>query len=172
MTDPRAGFEEFVLARRPRLRRLAYALCGDWHTADDLVQVALAKLYVAWPRVRRRGAEEAYCRRIIANARIDETRRPWRAERPGLESLDPETRSTDPTDRPALMTALARLSPMQRKVVVLRHWWGLSVLETAEELGITDGSVKSHSSRGLSRLQELLDENESQPARTGDRRNP
>lgn len=157
-SDPRAGFEEFVVARRSRLRGLAYALCGDWHAAEDLVQIALAKLYVAWPRLERKGAEEAYCRRIIATARIDESRRPWRGERPGLQDVDAAARSTDPSDRPALVTALQQLPVMQRKVVLLRHWWGLSVAETADELRISEGTVKSHSSRGLARLQQLLDE--------------
>jgi RNA polymerase sigma-70 factor (sigma-E family) len=157
-SDPRAGFEEFVAARRPRLRGLAFAMCGDWHAAEDLVQIALAKLYVVWPKVERKGAEEAYCRRIIATTRIDESRRPWRGEKPGLEGFDTAARATDPTDRPALVTALQLLPAMQRKVVVLRHWWGLSVTETADELGISEGTVKSHSSRGLARLQQLLDE--------------
>lgn len=49
-------FATFVAARRPHLRRIAYALCGDWHQAEDLVQTALAKLYVAWPRLHKQGA--------------------------------------------------------------------------------------------------------------------
>ena len=59
-------FEAYVVAARPRLRRLAYSLCGDWHAADDVVQTALAKLYVAWPRVRRTANPDAYVRRTIA----------------------------------------------------------------------------------------------------------
>jgi RNA polymerase sigma-70 factor (sigma-E family) len=158
--DRRAGFEDFVAARRPHLRRLAYALCGDWHTAEDLVQTALAKLYVAWPRVARKGAEEAYCRRILVNARIDDSRRAVRRETPGLEGFDVASRATDPTDRPALMDALAQLPRQQRQTVVLRHWWGLSVAETAEELGISEGTVKSHTSRALERLSGLLADQE------------
>ncbi len=160
--DRRAGFEDFVAARRPDLRRLAYALCGDWHTAEDLVQTALAKLYVAWPRVATKGAEEAYCRRILVNARIDQTRKPSQREVPGLESYDVASRSVDPSTRPALVEALAQLPAMQRKTVVLRHWWGLSVTETAAELGISEGTVKSHTSRGLARLGELMNDHETQ----------
>lgn len=158
-SDPRAGFEEFVVARRSRLRQLAYALTGDWHTAEDLVQVALTKLYVAWPTVRRRGAEEAYCRTIIARSQVDLVRRPSsRREKPGLDGFDLAARGTDPTDRHALIVALQELPAMQRKVVVLRHWWGLSVTETATELAISEGTVKSHCSRALSRLADLLDD--------------
>ena len=73
-SDRRAEFTDYAQARRPQLRRMAYALCGDWHTADDIVQNALAKLYVAWPRVRRAAAEDAYVRQTILRTTIDEHR--------------------------------------------------------------------------------------------------
>ncbi len=155
--DRDAAFTEFALARRAHLRRVAYAVCGDWHQADDLLQTALVKLYVAWPRIERDGREEAYCRRIIVRANIDEHRRPWRRERPGLDGLDAEApHGASVEDRSALFDALQALPPMQRRVVVLRHWLGLSVAETAAELGIAQGTVKSHSSRGLAALQDSL----------------
>ena len=124
-----AAFSEFVRARRTHLRRVAYAICGDWDRAEDLLQTALAKLYVAWPRIHRDGAEEAYV--------------------PAREPLAVE-------ERTALFDALQALPTMQRKVVVLRHWLGLSVEETARELRISAGTVKSHSSRGLEKLQAVL----------------
>lgn len=156
-------YVEFVTARQAHLRRIAYAISGDWHRADDLLQTALVKLYVAWPRVRRDGNPEAYLRRILVNADVDERRRPWRRERPGLpwaDGFDSEDRAAtqapglEETDE--LLTALHALPAMQRKVVVLRHWLDLSVRETADELGISEGTVKSHSARGLSALQATL----------------
>ena len=148
-----AAFSEFVASRRTHLRRVAYAVCGDWHRADDLVQTALTKLYVAWPRVRREGNEEAYVRTIIVRANIDEHRRPWRRELSGLPERDePAREPLPPEDRSALFEALQALPTMQRKVVVLRHWLGLSVEETARELAISTGTVKSHTSRGVERL--------------------
>jgi RNA polymerase sigma-70 factor (sigma-E family) len=150
-----ADFAEFVAGRRTHLRRIAYALCGDWHRADDLVQTALAKLYVAWPRVH--GSAEAYTRQIIVRANIDESRRPWRREHstdaPREHALDPDHSVEDRTD---LVDALQQLPLMQRRTVVLRHWLDLSVEETARELGISTGPVKSHTSRGLAHLHELL----------------
>lgn len=150
-------FATFVAVRRPHLRRIAYALCGDWHQAEDLVQTALAKLYVAWPRLHKQGAEEAYTRRIMVRANIDESRRPWRRESPGLDHHD---RAMDADhsedDRSELIQALQQLPPMQRKVVVLRHWLDLSVEQTAGELDISTGTVKSHTSRGLAALHRLL----------------
>ncbi len=136
---------------------MAYAICGDWHQADDLLQTAFVKLYVAWPRLREPGREEAYIRRILVRVSVDESRRPWRRERPGLDGHD----SATPTgigfeERSALVDALQRLPTMQRKVVVLRHLVGLSVAETADELGIGEGTVKSHTSRGMAALEQAM----------------
>lgn len=157
-----ATFTEFVSARRTHLRRIAYAVCGDWGQAEDLLQTALVKLYVAWPRVRRDGREEAYVRTIIVRANIDEHRRPFRREQPGLEGFDAEAGpAPDVEERSALFEALQSLPLMQRKAVFLRHWLDLSVEQTAMELGISTGTVKSHTARGLDSLQLALSREES-----------
>ena len=124
---------------------------------DDLAQTALVKLYVAWPRVRQDGREEAYVRTVIVRANIDESRRPWRREQTRDVSPDQPAREPLPVEeRDALFEALQGLPLMQRRVVVLRHWLGLSVAETASELAISEGTVKSHSSRALAALQSVL----------------
>lgn len=158
--DRDAAFVDYVAARQAHLRRIAYAVCGDWHRADDLLQTALTKLYAAWPRVHRDGSPDAYVRRIIVRSNIDESRRPWRRrERPGLEGHDGAAETGLPVEeRSALFDALQQLPEMQRKVVVLRHWLGLSVEETASELRIGPGTVKSHSSRAISSLRGALAE--------------
>ena len=157
--DRDESYAAFVAARQTQLRRIAYALCGDWHRAEDLLQTALVKLYVAWPRLHRDGREEAYARQIIVRANIDEHRRPWhRAER--VTDDVPEAAvpgETSYEDRDELITALQQLPPTQRNAVVLRHWLGLSTRDTAIELGISEGTVKSHTARGLERLSALLD---------------
>ena len=109
--DRESAYVDFVTARRAHLRRIAYALCGDWHRADDLLQIALVKLYVAWPRVRRSGREDAYVRRILVRASIDESRRPWRRERPPRPSRPPGAEPTGVEDRAALFDALQALPP-------------------------------------------------------------
>jgi RNA polymerase sigma-70 factor (sigma-E family) len=150
-------FVEYVSARRAHLRRTAYLLCGEWHQAEDLVQTALAKLYVAWPRVRRDGSPEAYVRRILVRAHVDEIRRPWRRERSTDRLPDRSARVGLATEeRDALMTALAGLPAGQRNAVVLRHWVGLSVEETAADLGCSTGTVKSQTARGIHRLREAM----------------
>lgn len=154
-----AEFTAYVAARRASLRRTAYLLCHDWHAAEDLVQATLAKLYVAWPRIDRDGSPEAYARRTMMRAHIDETRRPWRRERTGdnfADSPSPERLSVE--DRHALLAALAALPLGQRRVVVLRHWLGLSVEETAADLGCSVGTVKSQTARAVTHLRAALDE--------------
>lgn len=134
-------------------------MCGDWSRAEDVLQTALVKAYVAWHRIHRDGREEAYVRQIIVRTSIDEHRRPWRRERSGLEGHDVAARAGLPVEeRSALFDALQALPEMQRKVVVLRHWLGLSVEETARELAISPGTVKSHTSRGVERLRTVLAE--------------
>jgi RNA polymerase sigma-70 factor (sigma-E family) len=154
------AFTEYVAARRAHLRRTAYLICGDWHAAEDLVQMALTKLYAAWPRVSRRESVEAYARRIIVRAHIDERRRPWRRETPGMDGFDHAAERIDVEGRDALVRALGMLPLQQRRAVVLRHWYGLSVRETAADLGCSEGSVKSHTARGMAALRSMLSSEE------------
>lgn len=157
LADREEAFAKFVAARQSHLRRVAYALCGDWHKAEDLLQTSLTKLYLAWPRIDREGNEEAYVRQIMVRANIDESRRPWRRERPTDELGDSAAREgLAYEERSALFDALQTLPEMQRKVVLMRHWLGLSVRETASEIGISEGTVKSHSHRGLAALEKVL----------------
>ena len=154
--DRDAEFTAFVEQRRPALRRFAYALCGDWHRAEDLVQTALVKAYLAWPRLHTHGHEEAYVRRAVLTSHVDETRRPWRRERTPLEGHDRAVDQPGFEDRSALVAALQELPVMQRQVVVLRYLLDLSVAEVADELGLTTGTVKSHAARGRERLREVM----------------
>ena len=148
------AFTDYVTARRTELRRFAFALCGNWDRAEDVLQTALVKLYVAWPRVEAARNQDAYVRRVILNAGIDESRRPWRRETPVVEVGDREAPAAEAV--PDFAAALAGLSSMQRKVVVLRHWLELSVAETAVELGIAEGTVKVHHHRAMARLRDCL----------------
>jgi len=157
--DRDAAFTAFVAARQDHLRRIAVAVCGDPHRAEDVLQDALTKLYLAWPRVRRDGREEAYARRIIVRADLDDRRRPWRRERTSIEGHDPAApASLAPEDRDSLYDALRALPPMQRRTVLLRHWLGLSVAETAADLGVAEGTVKAYTARALDALRHHLDD--------------
>jgi RNA polymerase sigma-70 factor (sigma-E family) len=161
-------FSAFVRDRRGDLLRSACLLtAGDSHLAEDLVQTALARLYVAWPRVRRGGTEGAYVWRIILNAHVDEVRRASRrrernvAEPPDrLVPVPPETFRLGPdgsdVDGNDVRAALAALPAGMRAAVVLRHWLDLSVEQTAELLNCSEGTVKSQTAKGAARLRELL----------------
>jgi len=160
----RTGFSEYVVARRPLMYRSAWVLCGDHHQAEDLVQHVLTRLYVAWPRVSRMDSVDGYVRRMLVNAHVDRVRR--RRERSGLEGFDRPARDVDHDALMDLRDALAGLADGQRRVVALRHLWGLSVEETAAELGVAPGTVKSQTADAVRRLRELLaPQHEEGPAR-------
>jgi RNA polymerase sigma-70 factor (sigma-E family) len=156
-------FSVFVRARRVELLRSACLLtAGDTHRAEDLVQTALARLYVAWPRVRRSGTQAAYARRIIVNAHLDEVRQPrWRREHYVPEPPDgpgpaPPGALPDGIDGDQIRAALAALPPRMRAAIVLRHWMDLSVEETASLLSCSEGTVKSQTAKAVARLREVL----------------
>ena len=154
-----AEFTAYVAARRGHLRRTAFLLCGDWHAAEDLVQTTLAKLYAAWPRVRKDASPEAYARRTLVRVHIDELRRPWRRELRAAPMPDvAANRGISVEDRQSLLAALAELPVGQRQVVVLRYWLGLSIEETANDLGCSTGTVKSQTARAVARLRGVLAE--------------
>jgi RNA polymerase sigma-70 factor (sigma-E family) len=161
-------FSVFVRTRRVELLRSACLLtAGDTHRAEDLVQTALARLYVAWPRVRRSGTQAAYAWRIIINAHLDEVRAPrWRREQYVAEPPDEpgtpppgtlqDTTLPDGIDGDRIRAALAALPPRMRAAIVLRHWMDLSVTETASLLRCSEGTVKSQTARAADRLRGLL----------------
>ncbi len=157
MPDREATFADFVRVRWPRLVRLAYSLTLDVGRAEDLVQESLAKLWPVWPRIRD-GYPEAYVRRTIVNGAISASRRRWRGEEPHWELPDlPTAAASDGVDtRDLVRRELARLSVLQRAVVVLRYAEDLTEQQVAEVLGISPGTVKTHASRGLSRLRRTV----------------
>ena len=152
----REAFREYVVGRSPALLRTAYLLTGDRSDAEDLLQTALAKTFLAWGRIRDPGALDGYVRRIMVNAQTSV----WRRRRVEEYSTDelPEQPGRDPTAdaelHDALWTALARLPKRARAAVVLRFYEDLSEAETADALGVTVGTVKSTVSRALVRLRE------------------
>ncbi|MGQ0630373.1 MAG: SigE family RNA polymerase sigma factor [Sporichthyaceae bacterium] len=148
-------FATFVRASQRRLRRVAYLVCGDWHRAEDIVQTALAQVYARWSRINREDGPQRYAHRAVVNAAIDDRRRPWRREH-AAERL-PE-RGTPDTDGLTLevVAALSGLPARQRAVVVLRYIEDLDVEATAALLGITTGTVKSQSAKGLAGMRSLL----------------
>lgn len=151
-------FSEYFAARVHALRNTAHLLCGDWHRAEDITQLAMLRLYVAWPRLARRDALDAYARRVVVRTFLAENRRSrWRREQ--LTDAPPDTVTTTDTDsaeRLLLIRALSAVPPKQRAVLVLRYWNDLSVDEVAGTLRCSTGTVKSQAARGLATLRQRL----------------
>ena len=150
-------FSQLYTARAAVLRRTAFLLCGDWHLAEDLVQTAFVKLYLAWHRIERVEQLDGYVRRIIVRNFLDEKRRPWRRVRV-TDTLpeQPAPERGDLGERMLLGRALASLPRRQRATLVLRFWEDLSVEETARVLEMSTGTVKSYTARGLQALRTRL----------------
>jgi RNA polymerase sigma-70 factor (sigma-E family) len=158
--DEQSRFAEYFAARRDTVRRTAYLLCGDWHWADDLTQIAFTKLAAGWTRVRDPQALDAYVRTCLARAYFADLRRVWRRrERSTAEvpdSAGPDDSAESVARRMVFTTALRRLPPRQRAVLVYRYYQGLDVTATAEALRCSEGTIKSQTARGLAKLRELL----------------
>jgi RNA polymerase sigma-70 factor (sigma-E family) len=158
-------FRVFATTRSPALLRTAYLLTGDRGLAEDLLQDTLTRAYRHWGRIRKAGSPEAYVRTIMLNERRSRWRRRSSTE---LVGEVPDRPTADGTtafaERDELWRAVLEMPPRTRAVLVLRYWEDLSEADTARLLGCSVGSVKSQASRGLRRLQALLD-----PAREGER---
>ncbi|MGO0574818.1 SigE family RNA polymerase sigma factor [Ornithinimicrobium panacihumi] len=163
-----AEFVEFVTQTSPRLLTTAWMLTSDPVAAEDLVQEALERVYVRWGRLRS-GNPAAYARRILANLHTDG----WRKRRREVLSDSPPERDpldagagvgSRPSGSPAdsqnvdLVRALQELPTRERECIVLRHYLDLSEQQTAEALGVSLGTVKSSTSRGLAGLRRILED--------------
>ena len=149
-------FERFVAESGDMLLRVATLLTSDQHLAEDVYQETLHRVAARWTHIDN---PRAFCRRVMHNIVIDQTRARQRrpAEAPLFaagEGSDP--RAGDPLAaaelRPALLAALGTLTPQQRAIVVLRYFEDRSETEVAELLGVSPGTVKSTASRAVAQL--------------------
>ena len=149
-----ADFASYLAARERALLRTAYALTGNVHDAQDLVQTALAKLYLSWDSVRDRESLDGYVRRIMVNEHTSLWRRAWKRREHTSDDLPEQavTDRLDDGDSARLWSFVQTLPRRQRAVVVLRYYEELSEAETADVLGISVGTVKSQTSRALAAL--------------------
>jgi RNA polymerase sigma factor (sigma-70 family) len=151
MSDEQAQFTAYFRARRDVVRRTAYLLCGDWHFAEDLTQLAFLRLASNWRRIRDHGALDAYVHTILIRTYIAENKR-WFRRRERLTgdfgAVAAEADGTDLTvadgvsERLAMAAALRQLPPHQRAVVVARFYADLDVSATAEALRCSAGTPK------------------------------
>lgn len=156
-------FTEFAQARQAHMRRMAFLLCGNWHDAQDVTQIALMNLCRSWNRARRADSIDAYAHRVVVRAYLSQRKKVLRQQARAVEYARASERvaasgaqAEQPELRLALLAALAELPPRARAVVVLRFWEDLSVEATAEALGCSTGNVKSQASRALAKLRAIL----------------
>ncbi|MEC3995542.1 SigE family RNA polymerase sigma factor [Actinacidiphila sp. DG2A-62] len=152
-------FTAYVRTKGPTLLRTARALTPNPSDAEDLLQTALTKTYLAWDRIDDHRAVDGYVRRTLVNTRTSQ----WRKRKVDEFSTDelPEPAAACQVDlteqqaqRDALLRAIARLPPRQRAMVVLRYYEDMSEVQTAEVLGVSVGTVKSAVSRALGKLRD------------------
>jgi RNA polymerase sigma-70 factor (sigma-E family) len=149
------GFRAFVQARSPALLRSGWLLTGDWPSAEDLVQTALAAAWPRWASLDQ--SPELYVRKVMVNTFLRWRQRRWNGELPTAKL--PEMRAYGDVfaqidSRAALTAALDRLPARQRAVVVLRYFADLTEVQTAQAMGCSVGAVKSHAAKALARLRE------------------
>ncbi|GAA2361465.1 SigE family RNA polymerase sigma factor [Streptomyces sparsogenes] len=153
------SFASYVRARGPVLLRTARALSANAWDAEDLLQTALAKTYLAWERIEDHNALDGYVRRALVNTRTSQWRKRKVDEFVCEELPEPDpVPAPDPAEqqvlRDAMWRAVLRLPDRQRAMVVLRYYEDLSEAQTAEVLGVSVGTVKSAVSRALGKLRE------------------
>ena len=153
-SDDDAAFREYVLTRGTALLRMATMLTGNRADAEDLVQAALAKTYLAWGKINDHSAIDAYVRRAMVNTHISWWRRRRLEEYPTDELPDQAVadpaRESDMAE--VVRRALDRLPQRMRAAIMLRYFEDMTEPEIAAALGISLGTVKSTVSRAVARL--------------------
>lgn len=159
MSDHRedfADFTAFVHSTGTQLYRTALLLTGDHHLAEDLTQAAYAKTFAAWRRVSRADSPVAYVRTTLVNTFLSHRRLRRSGELPTDTVPDRPGDLLDPTVRLDLLAALQLLPGTDRAIVVARYWEDRSVSETASDLGLSEGAVRTRAKRALERLRPHL----------------
>lgn len=156
MRERDRDYVDYVTARLPWLRQLAYLLTHDWHRADDAVQVAITQLYKHWQRAARMENLDGYTRTILVRSFLGERRRWGSRVQLIADPPDTPTRVADHAGRIAVRDALAMVPPRQRATLVLRYYCDLSVEQVADVLSCSPGTVKSQTARGLDALRRML----------------
>ena len=152
-------FHAFFERHYAELSRLAHLLTGEAEAADDLAADALLALWHRWDRVRAADHPVAYARGVVANLARTRIRSAVRERRRISLFWSQRTERTEDPDVAGVVDvqeALRRLPFRKRACVVLRHAFDLSEKDTALALGVSVGTVKSQTSKGMAELQRIL----------------
>lgn len=158
--DQERDYVDYVTVHLPSLHRVARLLCRDEHRAEDIVQSTITKLYIHWRRASASTNLDSYVRTMLVRTFLSEQRLAWAKVRlfgfPQDIPRSPAVPAPDVETRDLVHTALSRVAPKQRAVLVLRFLCDLPVAEVAEILGCSSGNVTSLTTHGLRRLRALL----------------
>ncbi|GAA3605684.1 SigE family RNA polymerase sigma factor [Kineosporia mesophila] len=156
----KAEFEDFFRRHHRELARLAYSMTGNRAESDDVVGEALASAWEHWDRVQGADSPLAYVRKIVVNLSVERVRTAVR-DRQRHRLMTPLTKwfyhPPDIGGAVDLQAAVLALPPGRRACVVMRHVLDLPEEEVARTLGISLGTVKSQTSKGLAQLRSQLD---------------
>jgi len=151
------GFEEFYESTRHRVVAFLYAVSGDRAEAQDAAQEAYARAWQRWSRLASYDDPEAWVRtvgyRLVVNAWQRARNRLLSYRRHGAAVSRPEPAADDAL---TVQSALRRLPPEQRLVVVLHHLLDLPVAEIARQTGLPANTVKTRLARGRRRMAALI----------------
>lgn len=158
MTGDDAAFGELVRRRQGAVRGLLRGMAGSASIADDLAQEAFVQAWKKIRSLRKPAAFSGWLRQIAVNVFLQHIRR---ADAAPHAALPDEDRAAAPVTIDAdlnldLQRALSQLKPAERLCIVLSYQEGLSHSEIVELTGLPAGTVKSHISRGATRLRETL----------------
>ncbi|PRY60608.1 MULTISPECIES: SigE family RNA polymerase sigma factor [Glycomyces] len=161
------AFRAFFERHHAELARFAWMLVGERTAAEDIAADAMLAVWRQWDQARRARSQIAYARGIVANLAKTRIRAAVRERRRNTLFWQKPTEAAEGPDTAAVVdvrAALDRLPMRRRACVVLRHSLGLSERETADALGISVGTVKSQTSKGLADLRRLLGPSQDGPA--------
>lgn len=152
-------FEHVYREHYRRVASSAWSVCRDRTRSEEFAQEAFARAYARWNALVRGGYAVAWVHRVALNLAIDDARRRARDRRPEVVAAATPGAPfpVDPAGDRWLVDQLCRLPRRQREAVFLRVVVDLPEVECAAAMGVSPGSVKTHRSRGIARLRDLLD---------------
>jgi RNA polymerase sigma-70 factor, ECF subfamily len=170
-TDNAVSVAEWGREHGPAVRGYLLAMVRDPHVADDLAQEVFFRAWRARERYQEQGYARAYLLRIADRLVIGQRRRARREVQLGPEAwqeAEPSADDVGPSEAAArhealgeLAEALDTLTPMQRRVLLLRYYGQLSFAEIAATVECPLNTVLSHCHRGLEALRKLMVEKKS-----------
>jgi RNA polymerase sigma-70 factor (sigma-E family) len=157
--DADEAIEALFHAHYPRLAYIAFSLVGDWDLAEQIAQESFLRLWRRWRWINDKQAAPFYLQRTVVNLSRETIRRRM-IERRAMRAQGaqrPPGLGPDPAETLALRQAIAALPARKRECVVLRYLIGMTEAESARVLGVSVGTVKSQTHKGLGLLRDRLD---------------